>query len=172
MPSPAAPAAKQPGLPSHPADGHALVGLSCPLSSPQVSDAVLTAAFQKFPSFQKAKVVRHSHNGAHAPLARDCHPNPFGRLRACPRPGLSVRAHLAPLCPLPSAHPAAQASLRATALCRTATSARALRCSRRCRANTWVSVDERVRVHGGGWGGVGGVVMGAAACRFMRAHQC
>jgi RNA recognition motif-containing protein len=28
-----------------------------------VSDAVLTAAFQKYASFQKAKVVRYSHNG-------------------------------------------------------------------------------------------------------------
>lgn len=29
----------------------------------EVSDAVLTAAFQKFPTFQKAKVVRYAHNG-------------------------------------------------------------------------------------------------------------
>jgi hypothetical protein len=35
-----------------------------PLAPPtQVSDAVLTAAFQKYASFQKAKVVRYSHNG-------------------------------------------------------------------------------------------------------------
>lgn len=29
----------------------------------EVSDAVLTAAFQRFPTFQKAKVVRYKHNG-------------------------------------------------------------------------------------------------------------
>ncbi|EFN50925.1 hypothetical protein CHLNCDRAFT_37645 [Chlorella variabilis] len=29
----------------------------------EVSDAVLTAAFQRFPTFQKAKVVRYAHNG-------------------------------------------------------------------------------------------------------------
>jgi hypothetical protein len=28
-----------------------------------VSDAVLTAAFQRFPTFQKAKVVRYAHSG-------------------------------------------------------------------------------------------------------------
>jgi hypothetical protein len=32
-------------------------------AGPQVSDAVLAAAFQRFPTFQKAKVVRYAHSG-------------------------------------------------------------------------------------------------------------
>lgn len=48
------------------ADAHTDTLAYAPLLLPgllQVSDAVLTAAFQKFPTFQKAKVVRYAHNG-------------------------------------------------------------------------------------------------------------
>lgn len=99
LPDAAAPGAaprppQRPRLPALPAGCIAPIATPWLAAAPQVSDAVLISAFQKFPSFQKAKVVRYSHNGAPA-LRAPCPPPPPGRAPQQPAtPGAPCALHL------------------------------------------------------------------------------